>query len=129
MGYLFRRDMKAFGAKVAAFNPDCSEQHYVIQQRLWKRNKLFGASFSLILKYNMERSIFKKVRQFPDIFVKRSNTFLTEKALQSSIISPHHSDFLETLWYEKLILNAPALQYDYPHIFGLGRFIQISIKY
>lgn len=67
----------------------------------------------------MERSTFKEVRQFPDIFVKKSNTYLTEKALQSHIISPHSSDFLEILSYEKLILNASAPQYDYPHILGL----------
>lgn len=75
-----------------------------------------------------ERSTFKKVRQFPDIFVKRSNTFLTEKALQSSIKFPRNSGFLEILSYEKLILNASVPQYDYPHIFGLKRFIQISVK-
>lgn len=96
--------------------------------KIIKEKEVFGASFSLILKCKMERSIFKKVRQFPDIFVKRSNTFLTEKALQSSIISPHYSEFLEILSYEKLILNASAPQYDYPHILGLERFIQISVK-
>lgn len=65
------------------------------------------------------------MRQFPDIFVKRSNT---EKACQSSTISTHHSDSFEILSYEQLISNASAPQYDGPHVFGLEGFIQISVK-
>lgn len=96
---------KLLELRFVAFNLDCSKQHYPIQQKLWKRRRLFGISFPLILKCNMERTIFRKVRQFADICIKRSNAFLAEKALHSSFISSNHSDFLERLWWEKLLFK------------------------